>query len=99
MKLKTLTGLFFIYSLVSFSQTNSTPSISPKNQNLKVQFFLNSLKNCDFQNIALSASKRLKAGKNMDSLINHALNSGFLRSLILDKKHLPKGILLAKSKD
>ena len=99
MKLKTLTGLFFIYSLVSFSQTNSTPGISPKNQNPKVQFFLNSLKNCDFQNLELSASNRLKAGKNMDSLINHALNSDFLRSIILDEKHLPKGVLFAKSKD
>ncbi len=99
MKLKTLTGLFFIYSLVSFSQTNSTPSISPKNQNPKVQLFLNSLKNCDFQNLELSASSRLKAGRNMDSLINHALNSGFLRSFILDEKHLPKVVLFDNSKD
>ena len=99
MKLKILSSLFFIYSLVGFSQTNSNQSISPENQNLKVQFFFNSLKNCDFQNLELSASNRLKAGKNLDSLINHALNSDFLRSLILDEKHVPKGVLLAKSKD
>ena len=99
MKLKTLTGLFFIYSLVSFSQTNSTQSISPGNQNQKVQFFLTSLKNCDFQNLELSASNRLQAGRDMDSLINHALNSDSLRPLILDEEHLPKGVLFSKSKD
>ena len=99
MKLKTLTGLFFIYSLVSFSQTNSTQSISPGNQNPKVQFFLTSLKNCDFQNLELSASNRLQAGRDMDSLINHALNSDSLRPLILDEEHLPKGVLFSKSKD
>ena len=99
MKSKTLTGLFFIYSLVGFSQTNSTQSISAENENPKVQFFLNSLKNCDFQNLKLSASNRLKAGKNMDSLINQALNSDFLRFLLLDEKHIPKGVLFAKSKD
>lgn len=99
MKSKTLTGLFFIYSLVGFSQTNSTQSISAENENPKVQFFLNSLKNCDFQNLKLSASNRLKAGKKMDSLINQALNSDFLRFLLLDEKHIPKGVLFAKSKD